>query len=236
MDGRGRGCALALPERCFGRSRPAAALLALALVGGVAASDALQYHASNLAPTARYEELASLDSRFAGRGPALFTDYDEYALYSLRDLDVGGPDFMFPPRAIALAGHGHPVNLDRVPPAALLSYPLIVTRRDPAVAARRPPTACSGTAPTTRCGVALPALRRRSLVSDPRAGFRAGFPAGFTAGLRAGFPSSARPSGASPTPPPPAARGWLPPKHRSSCRSTSRAPHTPLGPTRASGS
>jgi len=121
-------------------SRPAAALLALALVGGVAASDAMQYHASNLAPTARYEELASLDSRFAGRGPTLFTDYDEYALYSLRDLDVGGPDFMFPPRGIALA-HGLPVDLDQIPPAALLSYPLIVTRRDPAVA--RPPAAYS---------------------------------------------------------------------------------------------
>ena len=70
---------------------PAALLLALALAGGVAASDALQYHGSNLAPTARYEELASIDSRFAGRGPALFTDYDEYSLYLLRDLDVGGP-------------------------------------------------------------------------------------------------------------------------------------------------
>ena len=56
----------------------------------------MQYHASNLAPTARYQELSRIDSRFAGRGPALFTDYDEYALYSLRDLDVGGPDFMYP--------------------------------------------------------------------------------------------------------------------------------------------
>jgi hypothetical protein len=110
--------------------RPAALLMALALVGGVAASDALQYHSSNLAPTARYEELAALNSRFAGRGPTLFTDYDEYALYLLRDLDVGGPDFMFPPPAIALP-HGLPVDLDLISPAALLAYPLVVTRRDP---------------------------------------------------------------------------------------------------------
>jgi hypothetical protein len=118
--------------------RWAAALLALALAGGVAASDALQYHGSNLAPTARYEELASIGSRFAGRGPALFTDYDEYALYELRDLDVGGPGFMYPPPAVAQT-EGQPANLDLIAPAALRSYPLIVTRRDPAAA--RPPAA-----------------------------------------------------------------------------------------------
>ncbi len=129
-----------------GRSRPAlrpllapaALLLALALAGGVAASDALQYHGSNLAPTARYEELASIDARFAGRGPALFTDYDEYALYVLRDLDIGGPGFMYPPPALAQT-EGQPANLNLVSPAALRAYPLIVTRRDPA--APRPPAA-----------------------------------------------------------------------------------------------
>jgi hypothetical protein len=130
------GPALRLPSRSV--FRVAAALLVLALVGGVAASDALQYHGSNLAPTARYEELASLDSRFASRGPALFTDYDEYSLYLLRDLDLGGPGFMFPPRSIVLPD-GQPVDLDLIPPAALRSYPLIVTRRDPS--AERPPAA-----------------------------------------------------------------------------------------------
>jgi hypothetical protein len=117
---------------------PAALLLALALAGGVAASDALQYHGSNLAPTARYKELASINSRFAGRGPALFTDYDEYSLYLLRDLDVGGPGFMYPPPTVAQT-EGQPANLDLISPAALRSYPLIVTRRDPA--APRPPAA-----------------------------------------------------------------------------------------------
>ena len=82
---------------------------------GVIASDALQYHSSNLAPTARYEELASIDHRFAGRGPTLFTDFDEYALYELRDLDVGGPNFVYSPPALAevAAGYGYPVDLDR---------------------------------------------------------------------------------------------------------------------------
>ena len=119
-----------------------AALLALALAGGTLASDLTQYHSSNLAPTARYEELASIGKRFHGRGPALFTDFDEYSMYVLRGLDVGGPDFVYPPRTPAgglAVAYGHPVELDRHPPSALAAYPLIVTRRDPS--AESPPAA-----------------------------------------------------------------------------------------------
>jgi len=120
--------------------RIAGILLTVMLAGGIGVSDAIQYHASNLAPTARYEELASIDTRFAGRGPALFTDFDEYALYMLRDLDVGGLDFTYPPVGLRqMQGHGYPVDLDRVAPSALRAYPLIVTRRDPTVS--DPPSA-----------------------------------------------------------------------------------------------
>jgi hypothetical protein len=121
--------------------RAIAWLPALAIAGGVLVSDALQYHSSNLAPTSRYRELASVGSRFAGKGPALFTDFDEYALYGLRKLDIGGPDFVYPPPALAgvASGYGRPVDLDRARPSALAGYPLIVTRRDPA--ASRPPAA-----------------------------------------------------------------------------------------------
>jgi hypothetical protein len=129
----------ALPVRALGA--PAAALLGIALLAGVLVSDAKQYHAANLAPTARYRELAAVNSRFAGKGPTIFTDFDEYSLYELRDLDVGGPDFVYPPAALAAAagGYGNPVDLGRVAPPALASYPLIVTRRDPS--APRPPAA-----------------------------------------------------------------------------------------------
>jgi hypothetical protein len=128
-----------LPRPAIGRAL--AGVLALALLVGVVASDVLQYRASNLAPTARYEELAKIDSRFSGRGPTLFADFDEYSLYVLRHLDVGGPDFVYPPPALAPAagGYGLPVNLNRLSPAALVSYPLLVTRRDPS--APRPPSA-----------------------------------------------------------------------------------------------
>jgi hypothetical protein len=122
-------------------ARAAAALGALAIAAGVLVSDALQYHGSNLAPTARYSELAAVNSRFAGLGPTLFTDFDEYSLYELRDMDVGGPDFVYPPAALAglAGGYGQPVHLDRASPEALLAYPVIVTRRDPTVP--RPPAA-----------------------------------------------------------------------------------------------
>ncbi len=128
-------------RRSWPMAQVAAVLLALAIAGGVLVSDAMQYHTSDLAPTARYEELASVNSRFAGRGPTLFTDFDEYALYVLRDLDVGGPDFAYPPPALAASagGYGQPVALDRASPSALRAYPLIVTRRNPA--ASRPPAA-----------------------------------------------------------------------------------------------
>jgi hypothetical protein len=129
----------ALPLRRV--SALASLALAVALLGATLASDALQYHVANLAPSARYDELSSLNARFAGRGPTLFTDFDEYSLYALRALDVGGPDFVYPPPALAAAaaGYGHPVSLDALAPAALASYALIVRRVDPS--ASRPPAA-----------------------------------------------------------------------------------------------
>jgi hypothetical protein len=119
----------------------AAPALAAALIGGVLASDFLQYRSSNLAPTARYDEMATVNSRFAGRGPTLVSDFDEYALYGLRSLDVGGPNFAYPPPALAAiaGGYGRPVALDRASPRALDGYRLIVTRRDPS--ASPPPAA-----------------------------------------------------------------------------------------------
>ncbi len=128
------------------RTTPArilAPVLAVVLAAGVLVSDLYQYNTTNLAPTARYDELGSLDSRFAGDGPAIFTGFDEYALYQLRDLDVGGPDFRFPPVDLAgvSMGHGHSVDLERAPPDDLAAYPLIITQRNPL--APRPPSAYS---------------------------------------------------------------------------------------------
>jgi hypothetical protein len=104
----------------------------LAVAGGVLASDFVQYHDTDLAPTGRYAELASINGRFGG-GPTLFPDFDEWSLYVLRGMDVGGLNFVARPRGLEqVAGnHGDPVDLDLVPPGALRGYPVIVTGRDP---------------------------------------------------------------------------------------------------------
>jgi hypothetical protein len=124
-----------------GVARTGALVAAAALVAGVLASDVLQYRASNVAPTRRYNELGSLAARLHGSGPTLFTDFDEYAMYQLRHADIAGPDFVYPPPALAATagGYGNPVRLDSAPPAALPAYPVIVTRRDPTLS--RPPAA-----------------------------------------------------------------------------------------------
>jgi len=121
--------------------RVLAAALGVIVSAGIFASDAIQYRASDLAPTARYAELASVNLRFAGLGPTLFAPFDEWSLYALRSLDVGGPDFVYPPpKLVGVAqSHGDRVNLDRVRPAAFGGYRLIVTDRDPR--ASRPPSA-----------------------------------------------------------------------------------------------
>ena len=144
---------------------------------------------STTAPTSRrpraIEELAVVGDRFAGTGPTLFTDFDEYSLYELRDLDVGGPDFVYSPPALAGAAGATAIRskLDRLPPAALLSYPLIVTRRDPS--APRPPSAYTpALAGHLLRGVGPPPRRARG---DRRHRARRARPA-----------SSARASGASP--------------------------------------
>ncbi len=123
------------------RLRVLAPVLAVALTAAVLVSDAYQYNSTELAPTARYEELGSLNARYSGEGPAIFTDFDEYSLYQLRDLDIAGPDFRYRPTDLhdITTGHGHSVDLERAPPSELLAYPLIITRRDPL--APRPPSA-----------------------------------------------------------------------------------------------
>jgi hypothetical protein len=118
-----------------------AGVAAVAIAGGILLSDAIQYHDLPLAPTARYDEMASLNARFAGKGPALFTDFDEYAMYELRSLDIGGPDFLDPPPALTETseGHSYSVDLELAKPATLTHYPLVITRVNPLP--YRPPAA-----------------------------------------------------------------------------------------------
>ncbi|HLI59515.1 MAG TPA: hypothetical protein VKV21_07590 [Solirubrobacteraceae bacterium] len=110
--------------------------LGFAVGVGVLASDALLYHGTNLAPAPRFEELASIGSRFAGQGPTLVTDFDEYAFFALPTLKIDGPSFAPDMRGINVVdghvpvGYGlsyDPDNLTR----DIQRYRLIVMRRSP---------------------------------------------------------------------------------------------------------
>jgi hypothetical protein len=120
-----------------GGFRAAGAGLAILLVGGVLLSDALTYHETNLAPTGRFDELLDIGQDYAGQGPALVPDFDEYAFYALRDMAPDGPGFasrtarLGVQRDGAPTGYGHSYDLDSLPSRAVRAYPVIIMRRSP---------------------------------------------------------------------------------------------------------
>ena len=65
-------------------------VLVVALGAGVVVSNALAYHDADLAPRDRLEELAHIDARFAGEGPTVYTEFEEFAKRFLRDLAPTG--------------------------------------------------------------------------------------------------------------------------------------------------
>jgi hypothetical protein len=133
------------------RRRLEATLLAIVLAGAVLASNAIAYHGVQNAPYDRYEELLEINDRFAGRGPALFSEYDEYASYLLHDMRpysqpeyphgyrVGDP--ARDPNGLVDPDHKPsvktPLDIDDLTNDYVQSLPLLVLRRSPTVS--RPP-------------------------------------------------------------------------------------------------
>jgi hypothetical protein len=118
-----------------------AALLAVAVGIGVLYSDALAYRAVYLAPVPRLEELQTIDERFAGQGPAMLAEFEEYGKHFLRDLDVNSAYEAYTPLQ-AQTRTGEPVyarwvDLDGLQLAFVERYPLLIQRRSPV--ASRPP-------------------------------------------------------------------------------------------------
>lgn len=133
-----------------GRRRVEATLLAVVLAGAVLGSNALAYHSAQNAPYDRYDELLEINERFAGRGPALFNEYDEYATYLLRDMrPYSQPEYPHgyrsPPERVpsGLFDPDHrpsiktPLDIDDLTTEYVQSLPLLVLRRSPTVS--RPP-------------------------------------------------------------------------------------------------
>jgi len=117
--------------------------LAVVLAGGVLWTNALAYRQASAAPRARLTELAFIDHRFSGQGPAFYNLSDEFAIHFLRsvapaDSALGPPTPRpgLPPRAPAQARMSwDPDELDE---AYLQSFPLLVLGRSPS--GSRPPS------------------------------------------------------------------------------------------------
>ena len=127
------------------RMRPLqlAGLGAAVAVGlGVLYGNALQYHHTTLADYGRLMDLKRIDARFAGQGPALFPNFDEYAEYILRD--ARGSGLVNPWRSImvynrtAISGLQTVRDTDEYEQHFLQGFRLLIRRRDPR--ASRPPS------------------------------------------------------------------------------------------------
>lgn len=128
----------------LGSRRVEGILLAGAIAAGVLLSDASLYHATGLAPTKRFDELRDIGERYAGIVPVakrgesqritLVPDFDEYALYLLRDMapDSPGSARKFVPWTLRDGGglsYGQTVDLDLLEPGQVQQAEAIVVRR-----------------------------------------------------------------------------------------------------------
>jgi hypothetical protein len=109
---------------------------------GVLYGNALQYRHTPVADYTRYVDLKAINARYAGQGPTLFPNFDEYAEYILRD--ARGSGLVNPWRSImtynrtATPGLQTVRDTDEYDQHFLQGFRLIVRRRDPL--ASRPPS------------------------------------------------------------------------------------------------
>lgn len=121
-----------------------ALLIGGALACGVVGSAALLYHDTNLMPTERYEELLDIGDRFAGQGPTLLPEFDEFGLYALEEVVPSGPGFSAKPLGLVTladgsgTAYGASYDLDSLDSDTVAGYPLVVARRRPD--SSRPPS------------------------------------------------------------------------------------------------
>src|SRR5919201_2719523 len=119
-----------------------AALLAVALAGGVLWSNVLAYGGVNLGPRGRLAELEHIGHGIAGEGPTLMTDYEPYGVRQLlRDGDPEGASELrrrqIPLRNGQLLEKGESADVDQFDTNSLLIYRTLVLRRSPV--GSRPP-------------------------------------------------------------------------------------------------
>jgi hypothetical protein len=123
--------------------RVEAAVLALAIGGGVVWSNVLAYHGVWLAPRPQLAELATIGDRFAGDGPTLMTEYQPYGVrHFLRRMDPEATaelrtrvDPLLDGQPLAKGGYA---DLDQFQLDGVEAYHSLVLRRSPTES--RPPS------------------------------------------------------------------------------------------------
>jgi hypothetical protein len=123
--------------------RVEAAVLALAIGGGVMWSNVLAYHGVWLAPRPQLAELATIGDRFAGDGPTLMTEYQPYGVrHFLRRMDPEATaelrtrvDPLLAGQPLAKGGYA---DLDQFQLDGVEAYRSLVLRRSPTES--RPPS------------------------------------------------------------------------------------------------
>jgi hypothetical protein len=127
--------AIALESR---RLRAPALAVGLLLGVGVLGSNAAIYHDVSLAPADRLTELGDMGERAAGSGPVLYTEFEEFGKYYLRDADpVGATEaFVVPALSPTVNDGGRPpfgeeANLSTLRVPDLRRFGSIVLRRSP---------------------------------------------------------------------------------------------------------
>ncbi|MHB8240367.1 MAG: hypothetical protein ACYDHN_00085 [Solirubrobacteraceae bacterium] len=117
---------------------------ALVVTGSILYGNALIYHDTSVAPGVRYHDLAAIAARYAGKGPTLDPNFDEYAEYFLRHesgssiVDPANLSFEVRPGVPAPPGGvSFGWDLNQLLPAYVQHFPLIVLPRSPI--SSRPP-------------------------------------------------------------------------------------------------
>jgi len=138
------GVMLGVPALLANRMRLAGLGLAALVGGGVLLSNAMAYHEAGLAPRERFVELERVGEKLEGKGPTLYTEFDEHDKVFLSKAQPEGASEPFKRLGSGLRpglGPG-PVfgvyyDLDAFPVEYALAFDNIVLRRGPATS--RPP-------------------------------------------------------------------------------------------------
>jgi hypothetical protein len=113
-------------------------VLAAAIGGGVLWTNALAYRAASIPPRDRFAELASIGTRFSGRGPTFFNLADEFAIHFLRGETPTVPVIGSPVARAGLPARTPaqvrlPWDPDDLAPIYLEQFRLLVLGRSPRV-------------------------------------------------------------------------------------------------------